>query len=79
MVNEHSFILNHSPQDGKKFRAAREELANGPSVAVLDVFTGWILAGQHGDSERAPLRCQDAAFLALSPVMAGAECGTFRK
>jgi len=38
LVNEHSFILNHSPQDGKKFREALIWLAIHPSEVRQDAF-----------------------------------------
>jgi hypothetical protein len=48
LVNEHSFILDHSPQDGKKFRVTLIWLAKCPSEIGQDAFRSWIVAGQKG-------------------------------
>jgi hypothetical protein len=79
MVNEHSFILNHSPQDGKIFRRGGKRLAKGLSLTLLDVFTGGILAGLERNSRGFSRTCRDAASGAFSAVPRGAECGTFRQ
>jgi hypothetical protein len=46
LVNEHSFILNHSPQDGKKFREAFIWLAEHPFRMRQDAFRCWIVTGR---------------------------------
>jgi hypothetical protein len=47
LVNEHSFILNHSPQDGKKFREALILLWKDLSETGRNAFRRWIVAGRN--------------------------------
>jgi hypothetical protein len=67
LVNEHSFILNHSPQDGKIFREALMWFTKRSSILRQDAFRCWIVAGREGMwSERESV--PSCGILAFSPI-----------
>jgi len=61
-VNEHSFILNHSPQDGKKFRGVAEKRTSEPVKCLSGQASLWV-SGRPGlvAVKNAGL-CRDAAL-----------------